>query len=445
MPNLVNKLPQYPNDSGWFNSLPERQTQPALSADIKADALILGAGFAGLSAAHRLAELKPDWHIVMVDALSIGMASSGRNSGFMIDLPHTLDSDSYTSSDVRVNAADQQIINVNRYAIDYGRELVQRYGVACDWSETGKIHAAATAQGAKSHTAFMRGLDALGEAYTPLTAAQMQSVTGIDYYHSGVHTPGTVALQPAAFVQGLADNLPGNVSLYENTPITGYEWGQPHRLKTPHANIQADKVLLCNNGFAGMFGFSKSNLLPIMLFASMTKVMSEQQQTLLGGEKQWGLVPSHPAGATIKRTADQRLVVRTGIKSGYKMSYDQRVIDGLKDMHRQSYMRRFGKQLPQLEFEFSWGGLLCLTRNEGTLFGTLGNNLYGAVCQNGLGVARGTASGKLIAEHVAGFDSEVLRKHLQSPKPAWMPPHPISTMGVMGNIWRHESRAGAEA
>ena len=86
-----------------------------------------------------------------------------------------------------------------------------------------------------------------------------------------------------------------------------------------------------------------------------------------------------------------------------------------------------------------------MTRNEGTVFGELGNNLYGAVCQNGLGVARGTASGKLIAEYVAGFDSELLRKHLLSPKPAWMPPHPISTMGVMGNIWRHESRAGAEA
>jgi len=441
----INKLPQYPNDSGWYKSLPERQPRPALSTNIKADALILGAGFAGLSAAHRLAELKPDWHIVIVDALSIGMASSGRNSGFMIDLPHTLDSDSYTSSDTGVNTADQQVINFNRCAIDYGRELVQRYGLDCDWSETGKIHAAATAQGAKSHTAFMRGLDALGEAYTPLTGEQMQAVTGIDYYHSGVHTPGTVALQPAAFVQGLANNLPANVSLYENTPITGYEWGQPHILKAPKAFIQADKVLLCNNGFASMFGFSKNNLLPIMLFASMTKAMTEQQQILLGGEKQWGLVPSHPAGATIKRTAGQRLVVRTGIKSGYKMSYDQSVIDGLKDMHRQSYMRRFGKQLPELEFEFTWGGLLCLTRNEGTLFGNLGNNLYGAVCQNGLGVARGTASGKLIAEHVAGVDSELLRTHLQSPKPAWMPPHPISTMGVMGNIWRHESRAGAEA
>lgn len=444
--HTVNKLPQYPNDSGWVNSLTERQPTSRLDQDIHADALILGAGFAGLAAAHRLAELKPDWHIVVVDALAVGMASAGRNSGFMIDLPHTLDSDSYTSSaGGAADNADQQVIDFNRNAIDFGRELVKRYEIDCDWSETGKVHAAATAQGAKSHQAFMAGLDALGEAYTELDKDQMIALTGIDYYHSGVHTPGTVAVQPAAFVRGLADNLPSNVSLYENTPVTDYQWGDPHMLKTPHGTIKAKQLLLCNNGFAAMFGISKTNLLPLLLFASMTRVMNAEEQAILGGEKQWGLVPSHPAGATIKRTADQRLVVRTGIKSGHKMRYDTRTIAAMQTMQRESYRRRFGSKLPELEFEYSWGGLLCMSRNEGTVFGTIGNNLHAAICQNGLGVARGTSSGKLLAEHVAGHDSDLLRKHLQSPRPAWMPPHPISTIGVAANIWRHESMAGAEA
>ncbi|MDP6969043.1 MAG: FAD-binding oxidoreductase [Gammaproteobacteria bacterium] len=441
----VKKFPDYPNDSGWYASLPARQAGPSLTADISADAVILGAGFAGLSAAHRLAELKPDWQILVVDALPVGMASSGRNSGFMIDLPHTLDSQSYTSSAGGVNDADRQVIAFNRSAIDYGRTLVERYHIDCDWSETGKIHAAATAQGAKSHTDFMRGLDALGEAYTPLSGVQMQATTGIDYYHSGVHTPGTVAVQPAALVRGLAAHLPSNVSLYENTPVTGYEWASPHQLNTPNGCIRARQVLLCNNGFGAMFGLHKNNLLPILLFASMTRVMSSQEQALLGGEKQWGLVPSHPAGATIKRTADQRLVVRTGIKSSYNMRYGPQVIGAMQALHRSSYQRRFGAQLPALEFEYSWGGLLCMSRNEGTVFGTVGKRLHAAICHNGLGVARGTAAGKLLAEHVAGHDSELLRQYLQSPQPAWMPAHPISTLGVMGNIWRHQTLAGREA
>ncbi|MDP6164991.1 MAG: FAD-binding oxidoreductase [Gammaproteobacteria bacterium] len=441
----VKNCPQYPDDSGWYGSLPAPHIEPALAGDIAVDALILGAGFAGLSAAHRLSELKPDWKIAVVDALPVGMASSGRNSGFMIDLPHTLDSDSYTSSATGANDLDRQIVAFNRSAITYARELVERYNIDCDWSETGKIHAAATAQGAKSHAAFKRGLDALGEAYTSLSGEQIQAVTGIDYYHSGVHTPGTVALQPVAFVRGLATHLPANVSLYENTVVNGYEWAQPHLLSTPNGQIKAQHVLLCNNGFGAMFGLYKNQLLPLLLFASMTRVMSGQEQTSLGGERQWGLVPSHPAGATIKRTADQRLVVRTGIKSGHKMRYDQTIISHMKAIHTQSYKRRFGGQLPNLEFEYSWGGLLCLSRNEGTVFGKVGRNLYAAICQNGLGVARGTASGKLLAEQVAGHDSELLRQYLQSPRPAWMPPHPISTLGVMGNIWRHESMAGAEA
>ncbi|MCA9772984.1 MAG: FAD-dependent oxidoreductase, partial [Myxococcales bacterium] len=49
---------------------------------------IIGAGFAGLAAARRLAQLRPQDTVVILEARAVAEGPAGRNSGFMIDLPH---------------------------------------------------------------------------------------------------------------------------------------------------------------------------------------------------------------------------------------------------------------------------------------------------------------------------------------------------------------------
>ena len=54
------KLPKNPGDTGWKEILPKRKVNPKLSDHINADYLIIGGGFAGLSAARQqLSYLKP--------------------------------------------------------------------------------------------------------------------------------------------------------------------------------------------------------------------------------------------------------------------------------------------------------------------------------------------------------------------------------------------------
>ena len=57
------------------------------------DWLVVGAGITGLSAAHRLGELVPQDRVLLVDARPVGWGASGRNSGFLLDLPHKFDLD----------------------------------------------------------------------------------------------------------------------------------------------------------------------------------------------------------------------------------------------------------------------------------------------------------------------------------------------------------------
>ncbi|MDO7543575.1 MAG: FAD-dependent oxidoreductase, partial [SAR86 cluster bacterium] len=89
------KLPKNPGKTGWKEILPKRKVNPKLSNHSNVDYLIIGGGFAGLSAARRLNQINKDVKIAILEACEIGEGPAGRNSGFMIDLPHNLASDDY--------------------------------------------------------------------------------------------------------------------------------------------------------------------------------------------------------------------------------------------------------------------------------------------------------------------------------------------------------------
>jgi len=94
--------------------------------------------------------------------------------------------------------------------------------------------------------------------------------------------------------------------------------------------------------------------------------------------------------------------------------------------------------------EYQWGGRLCLSRNNVPAFGELETGLFTACCQNGLGVAKGTASGKLAAELACGHQSELLTNMLQQQKPVKLPPEPFTWIGANAVMRWGELRAGAE-
>ena len=109
----VKILPKEDATNGWSRILPPREPTPALKGDVRADWLVVGAGFAGLAAARRLAENRPDDHIVLLDAHEVGEGASGRNSGFAIDLPHNV------GGEFEELSGAHGYIRLSRAAIDY--------------------------------------------------------------------------------------------------------------------------------------------------------------------------------------------------------------------------------------------------------------------------------------------------------------------------------------
>ncbi|MEC9481904.1 MAG: FAD-binding oxidoreductase [Halomonas sp.] len=437
-----NLLPQDDGRCGWYETLPAPPpVRGPLKGNVTADWVVLGAGLAGLAAARRLAELQPEASIALVDAKRVGFGAAGRNSGFMIDLPHDLNSHDYTG-DVE---ADRNQIRLNRAAINYIRGIVKRHSIDCDWQEQGKLHGAAEERGQQSLETFAKGLAALGESYSLLDAAQMKAITGTDFFHTGLHAPGTVLVQPAALVRGLGATLPENVQLFEESPVRSIAVGKPHVLTTDSGQIRSPRLILANNAYASQFsqfGF-KGRLLPIYTYGSLTRPLNEKEKASLGGQEKWGLIPADPMGTTVRRMGSGRICIRNSFTYNPAINASTGQLARVRASHLRSFRRRF-PMLEHVDFEYTWGGALCITRNGGAPFGEIAPGVYSAVCQNGLGLTRGTNSGKMIAEYAVGDQNELLDIMLKQPKPACNPPEPLLGIGLRSTLAWKEWRAGSE-
>ena len=434
-------------ESGWNAILPPRAPSAALDRDIECDYLVVGAGFAGLAAARRLRQLQADAGIVIVEAAEVACGPAGRNSGFMIDLPHALTSGSYEGEIDN----DRRNIALNRAAIDFAADAGREYGFADECFEVcGKVNAAATASGDRHNRDYARHLDALGEAYESLDRNEMREICGSGYYSSGLRTPNTAVVQPALYVRSLADALvrQSGCSLYENSPVKSLErHGDRWSVAAGQGRISADCVLLAVNGLIETFGFYRQRLMHINLYGSMTRALEPDEIDALGGSSKWGFTPSDPIGSTVRRISGSggtRLVIRNRCtyEPGLRLPSDR--LRAIAADHRRTFDARF-PMLKQVEMEYCWSGRLCLSRNDVWALGELQPGLYSACCQNGLGATRGMLAGIAAAEmaSAAAADSLLPDFPRQAP-PQRLFPEPLMTLGARATIRLKEWRAGRE-
>jgi heterodisulfide reductase subunit A-like polyferredoxin len=74
----------------WLDDPNKPEPAPALTENIQADLVVVGAGFTGLWTALIAKQADPARNVVLVEAGEVGIGASGRNGGFMAaSLTHT--------------------------------------------------------------------------------------------------------------------------------------------------------------------------------------------------------------------------------------------------------------------------------------------------------------------------------------------------------------------
>ncbi len=442
----VCRLPVDPGQSGWLALSGRQAPVQTLDRDRTADWLIVGAGFAGLSAARRLAQLRPGEKIAVLDATEVAQGPAGRNSGFMIDLPHNIAAGVYLPGDA---AGSKREIAHNRHAIAFAASAAEEYGMPRSvFDRSGKTNAAATARGEKLNADFARSLAHIDEPFEMLDAKAMRDLTGTSYYVSGLRTPGAVMIQPAAYIHTLADALRRVADIFENSPVTELRReGRLWSARTPHGTLSAPKVILAVNGHIEDFGHFRGRLMHVFTYASMTSALRRGMDGYgRTGTAAWGLLPADPMGATVRKISsaeEERVVIRTRFTFNPDLKVSETKVRKIALEQRRSFDARF-PHLKNLPFEFSWAGRLCLSLNHVPAFGEVEEDLFSACCENGLGTVKSTLAGVLAAELATGTQSKLLDEYQAQPAPKRLPPAPLASLGINSVIRWQELRAGRE-
>lgn len=435
----VDMLPRNDDTCGWANLLPPRpKPVRRVAGAMGFDWAIVGAGYAGLAAARRIAELAPGDTIAVIDAGRAGEGAAGRNSGFAVEI-----SPSPKRKIGSPEAAYRKSIRINAHGLGLLKQAVDAHGIDCDWHAAGKHQAAAEPHHFARLDAFAGHLDALGLPYRRLDAQELRARLGTSHYRRALLTAGTVLVQPAALSRGLAMTLPEGVTLLEESPVEAWSAGPPCRLSCPGGTVEAKRLVLATNAWLPRFGAFANGLVSFTLTAALTRRLTEAEHRAIGAPEPWGVISIHRFGATVRYTADRRILLRNSFEYWPRMAMTPAETAARLPGIEASFRARF-PELREVGFEHLWSGVIAASRNFSAGFGTIAPGVFAAGGCNAGGIARNTALGALLADHALDNPSDLLEAVRGLPRPAWVPPRPFLDLGAAIDLRRRRRGLGAE-
>jgi len=409
-------FPEYLRPCGWNALLPSQPVRLGHSGHRRCDVIVVGGGYTGLAAARRWHELAAHHEIVVLEASRIGEGSPGRNSGFLLEV--SLANDASAAEIDRMQKCNDLISGKMQDLA----ALVQQHQIDCDLRRTGTYRAAAGEAGLRAIRAYANFLQAANLSHEILPKDVLHARIGSDFYAEGLYSPDCYLVQPAALIRGLANALPPPVLLYEETPALKISrCGSGWEVTTPKGTVVAQNVVVANNAFAKSLGFGRSRVTTIYTYAGLTHQIPTDVLNDMGSDASWGLLPAHRLGSTLRRTVDNRILIRSCYD--YERESDNRAMGTVL---LDALQRRF-PHLSNLSFEYIWSGATGLTLNGSPNWGKISNGLYLSAGCNGGGVVKGTLFGSALAD--LALDRQIVDITRLFGSANWMPPDPFRKLG----------------
>lgn len=430
-----------PDICGWSALASEFSRFPVLKGALRADYVIIGGGFTGLSAARRLAEENPQTRIILIDGKRIAGGASARNSGFAVA------NESPGHAQLHTPAGLTTYTTLNR--IDHAgmaelRRLVEEYQISCQWEDTGSIHAAHDPKNFNKLRDHAKAFGDLGVDARLIEGVDLAKRLGTSFYELGVESRGGALLQPAMLAQGLAASLPETIECYEGSPVQKISrGGDGWKVQLASGSLTAPQVIVAVNAFFPRLGLKRLRVFPLALTASLTRQLTAAEEDEIGHAKTWGILSPQSLGATMRLTQDRRILIRNTVE--YRPSgINGALLAARRKVHVDGLKKRF-PFLDESAIEYSWSGNICISRNSKPVFEQSQPGLYLCGGYNASGVSRGTIMGRLIADLALGGQSELLSDALNLIKPNLIPPRPFFDIGARLRLFGERKAAQSES
>jgi len=423
----------------WVNDLNPRENIKVLKDKKECDWLIIGAGYTGLSAARKLAELNKDHKIILVDSQLAGEGASGRNSGYLVD---TTLNDGFTSNKEIENYKIKT--NIYNLGIEAVKKFIKQHQVDCDWNATGKYYASSKIKDKKVLLNFSKLLTRLGFDHNLLVRGDLIKRLGTNFYNIAIYTKGGILLHPGKLVRAMIDTLPNNVELLENSSLL--EWEKKVDSVNcifKYGNIRAKKVIFSTNGFLKSLGIKSNYSFPLTLTASMTRPLNNLEFEEIGSPNEWGVLPVRPMGATIRMTRDRRILIRNTVEVHNPFYMSKLDLKKRLVKHLYGIKKRF-PNLPKDIIQSTWSGIVSRTRNSSPVFEKINDQIFVAGCYNGAGIGIGTLFGEQIALKANNFYSKEIETIEKIKKPNLLPPNYFLNIGVRIRLMYERIKAFSE-
>jgi glycine/D-amino acid oxidase-like deaminating enzyme len=245
----------------WWEAAPPRSL-PTVPVAGTSDAVIVGAGYTGLSAALTLA--RAGRTVQVFDRMRPGEGASTRNGGIASGSLRP----SYSKMVRQFGQRRADCIHREaKTAREYLAGLIRSEKIDCDFALTGRFTGASTPA---AYEALAREADflrkSLGIEAHAVSRAEQRAVLGTDYYYGGLYRTDIGGLHPAKLhAELLRLCLAAGVTLHGETAVTGVRAdGDTFEVATRRGNVRAGSVIVGTNGYTDGFDpWLRRRLVPV--------------------------------------------------------------------------------------------------------------------------------------------------------------------------------------
>ena len=399
-----------PVESHWEATAPPlaRPLAPLRNA-VSVDAAIIGAGYTGLHAAHRLAS-NHGMHVVVLEAATPGWGASGRNAGFCCIGGAKL---SYGTMLRRYGeAATREFFGAQLDAVSYVADFISNHAIDTERSGNGEFQLAHRRWALDALEAERDLLAAVFGFRTELLKRAELAERGVGgpEFHGGLWSPVGFGLHPLRYLRSLAGlAINSGAVIHPYSAVTAWrQVGGEHVLSTAAGAVRAKRVLLATNAYSdeAVPRWIGGQLLPALSRMLITRPLTVDERAAQG----W---------TGFDLASDTRNLLHY-----FRLLPDGRFLFGGRggtDLSPAGLERamatlraRFERMFPvfaHAEIERSWSGLVCLALRRVPYVGPIDRmpGGYAALAYHGNGVAFGSYAGRLVADLMAGVDGAARR------------------------------------